>query len=356
MRLLFLLSSLEPAGSETYCVSLAKAWANKHDIFWISDRLHFNQRYTSLPISAKIFPRGIGNVFNVARFIRANNIQLVHSHSRRAHWVASHAAKLTGIVHVTTVHQPPPIHLFSRLQPCLGDATIAVSEEARDRAVHGFAVPASHVHLIRNGITIPPSPAPRPPSSLSTILLLGRLTGGRWQAYQFFLDVLKRLAPQLPAAHYQVAGRIPEEQRAFIHHQVLEANSRIRPSSLEVVDWTPDLPSLINNADVVIGAGRSALESMAVEKPVIVLGERGVLGLCQPDLWRRCQQTNFSDHQEQKEFYPARLELALRQVLDPKADWAAWGKWGRQQVIRDYNIDDIAPHVEAVYNACICRS
>src|SRR5688500_17696581 len=67
MKILFLLSSLEPAGSETYALSLSRAWAGKHETFWISDRLHFGQTYQSLPISKKIFPGGILNVLKVSR-------------------------------------------------------------------------------------------------------------------------------------------------------------------------------------------------------------------------------------------------------------------------------------------------
>src|SRR5437016_11396962 len=110
MKILFLLSSLEPAGSETYCVALANAWQGKHEVFWISDRLHYGQTYQPMPISRKAFPMGIINTWRVASFIRAHRIDIVHSHSRRAHWVAAQAAKLTGIAHVVTVHQPLPMH------------------------------------------------------------------------------------------------------------------------------------------------------------------------------------------------------------------------------------------------------
>src|SRR5882672_2350493 len=101
MKILFLLSCLEPAGSETYCVSLAQAWKGKHEIFWISDRLHNGQAYESMPIHGKAFPAGIINTWRVASYIRDHKIQLVHSHSRRAQWVAAQAAKLTHIPHVT---------------------------------------------------------------------------------------------------------------------------------------------------------------------------------------------------------------------------------------------------------------
>jgi len=357
MNILFLLSSLEPAGSETYCLSLARAWENKHTVHWISDQLHFGQRYTAWPISRKIFPHGIRNILRVTRFIRENRIDLVHSHSRRSHWVASHASRFTGIPHVTTIHQPPPVHFFSKLEPCMGDVAIAVSETARDHVIKYFRVKPERVHLIRNGISIPAplpphTPTPIPPHS-PTVLLLGRLSGHRWEAYQFLLQVLERTAAQLPAAKYLISGRIPEDRRAFIDSQIADVNRIIAPSSLELAGWTSDLPELIRSVDIVIGAGRSALESLALEKPVIVLGERAVLGLCGPDNWNDCLRTNLGDHHPTRDFFPARLELALRDALNPSLDRAALGRWGRDQVIRDYNLDHVASRVERIYENLI---
>src|SRR5687767_7442808 len=107
MKVLFLLSCLEPAGSETYCLALAKAWGPRHQVFWISDRLHFGQDYQSYPIHQKAFPGGVQNTWRVLNYVREHRIQLIHSHSRRAHWVAAQVAALAKIPHVTTIHQPP---------------------------------------------------------------------------------------------------------------------------------------------------------------------------------------------------------------------------------------------------------
>src|SRR5438105_2308460 len=105
MNILFLLSCLEPAGSETYCVALAKAWGSRHSVFWISDRLHYGQEYLSLPISRKAFPGGFFNTWKVAGFVRRNQIDLIHSHSRRARWVAAQVSAITQVPHVATIHQ-----------------------------------------------------------------------------------------------------------------------------------------------------------------------------------------------------------------------------------------------------------
>jgi len=354
MKILFLLSCLEPAGSETYCVSLAQVWRGRHEIFWISDRLHAGQAYQAMPISAKAVPVGLINTWRVASFIRAHQIQVIHSHSRRAHWVAAQAARWAGIPHVATIHQPLPVHFFSKLFPCLGDQTIAIDEVIVDRLRKDFGRPADRLHLIRNGINLTEStPSMRQAPNLKEILIIGRLTGGRWRAFQFILESLERLAKTLPPARYKIVGRIPDERRAALVNQLSITGSRIAPSTIETLGFVKDLPILIRNSDAAIAAGRSALECLAQGRPVLFLGEGGVLGTCRPDLWPQALRTNFGDHLEPKDFNPARFEAGLRELLTPRTDQAEVNLWARSQLEKYFDASKIAAQVESVYQRAL---
>lgn len=354
MRILFLLSCLEPAGSETYCSSLAETWRGKHEVFWISDRLHNGQTYQSMPIHAKAFPRGVINTFRVTSFIRKNRIEIIHSHSRRAHWVAAQAAKLTGIPHITTIHQPLPVHFFSKLFPCLGDQTIGIDEVITDHVRQQFGQPAEKVHLIRNGIDIRAiTPSLRQTPNVRQVLLIGRLSGGRWKAFQFFLDVLERATRGLPPAHYKIVGQIPDERREALIRQLSIVTSRIAPSTIATLGYVNDLATLIRNSDGVIAAGRSALESLAQGKPVILLGEGGVLGLCRPEIWTTALRTNMGDHLEPKDFNAIKMEAALRDLLSSRSTLQDLSQWSRAQIEKYFNLQAIAAQVETVYQRAL---
>lgn len=354
MKILFLLSSLEPAGSETYCTALADQWGSRHEIHWISDRLHFGQTYTSMPISHKALPWGQWNVVRVAGYVKRHGIQVIHSHSRRAHWTAAQAAFWTGAAHVTTVHQPLPVHIFSRLFPCFGDMTIAIDEAVADHLLRRFHLPPKRVRLVRNGISLSQfSPSLRDNPGQKKILIIGRLSGGRWEPLQFFLKTLESVSRQLPPALYQIVGRIPDDRQAGLQRQLALLNSRIAPSRVDVLGFIQDLAVAIRNADAVIGAGRSALESLANARPVILLGEGGTLGLCEPASWRTAMHTNMGDHLSPKQFNPAILEAALRRLLSLQGATAELARWGRAQVEQHYNLAVVAQQVERVYEAVI---
>jgi len=354
VRILFLLSCLEPAGSEAYCASLAQAWSGRHDVFWISDQLHGGQAYTAMPIHRKAIPFGLINTWRVAAFIRKHRIQLVHSHSRRAHWVSAQAAWLAGIPHVTTIHQPLPIHFFSTLFPCLGHQTIAIDEAVADHLRTAYAQPADRIHLIRNGINLTDSvPSVRQTPKLKQILIIGRLSGGRWRAFQFVLENLERLAGTLPPASYKIVGQIPNERRAALVNQLSIVGSRIAPSTIETLGFVKDLPILIRNSDAAMAAGRSALECLAQGRPVLLLGEGGALGLCRPELWPLALRTNFGDHLEPKDFNAARFEAGLRELLTARADQAETNRWVRSQLEKDFDVGHVATQVEAVYRRAL---
>lgn len=351
MRILFLLSCLEPAGSETYCVSLADTWRGKHDIFWISDQLFHGQTYQAMPISLKAFPGGIFNTWRVISYIRKHRIELIHSHSRRAHWVAAQAAHRTGIPHVTTVHQPLPVHFFSKRYPCLGDQTIAIDEAIVDHLRRHFAWPKEKIHLIRNGINLSRTvPVIRQTPNVKQVLLIGRLSGGRWPAFLFFLDTLVRVARTLPPAQYKIVGQVPYEHREEYIRRLSIAGSQLAPSVIESLGYVKDLASLIRNSDAAICAGRSALECIAYGRPVVFMGEGGVLGLCSRDIWPMALRTNMGDHVDPKDFSAAKLESSLRELLSPRVNQQEQMSWARAQLEREYDLQKVAAQVDAVYN------
>ncbi len=354
MRVLFLLSCLEAAGSETYCLSLADTWKSRHDVFWISDQVHYGQKNNPMPIHMKAFPMGVVNTWRVANFIKENKIEIVHSHSRRANWVAAQAASIARIPHVATVHQPMPVHFFSTAFPCLGDETIAIDEAIVDHLKRDFGVQPGKIHLIRNGVDLSRHiPTQRPSTAVKQLLLIGRLSGGRWKVFQTFLEVLERYASLLPPAHYKVVGQIPLHRREEVAHRISVVNSKISPSTIQSMGHVQDLELLVRNSDGAIGAGRSALECLAISRPVILMGEGGILGLCKPEIWPHALRTNLGDHLEIKDFNLTKLERGLREMLGLRTDQQEVGRLSRAFVEQYYDLKQVASQVEAVYRKAL---
>ena len=138
-------------------------------------------------------------------------------------------------------------------------------------------------------------------------------------------------------------------------NQLSIVNSKIAPSTIATLGYVRDLRGLIRNSDAAIAAGRSALECLAQGRPVVLLGEGGVLGLCQPNVWPAALRSNFGDHLEPKNFDPAELEAALRALLRPRQDPQELSRWARSQIEKDFDIRTIASQVEAIYQKALRR-
>ena len=188
------------------------------------------------------------------------------------------------------------------------------------------------------------------------VLLIGRLSGGRWKAFQFFLEVLQRTAKSLPPAHYKIVGQIPDERRDALIRQLSIVSSKIAPSTIATLGYVKELDVLIRNSDAVIGSGRSSLESLAQGRPVILLGEGGVLGLCRPEIWANALRTNMGDHLEPKDFNAPKMESALRELLSSRGDQQELSRWSRAQVEKYFNLQTVASQIEAVYQKALRAS
>jgi glycosyltransferase involved in cell wall biosynthesis len=152
-----------------------------------------------------------------------------------------------------------------------------------------------------------------------------------------------------------VVGRLPEERRAALVRELSSLNAEIAPSRVEVLGHVNDLAVTLRNCDGAIGAGRSALEALAGGRPVVLMGEGALLGLCTPETWPEALRTNLGDHTKEKDFQPALLETALRELLaaGSRQDLLSWG---RGQVEKYYDAGRVAADVEKTYRWLLSRS
>ncbi len=175
-----------------------------------------------------------------------------------------------------------------------------------------------------------------------------------------FMDALERLAPMLPPAHYKIVGQIPLEHRREVSDRLMAIRGKIAPSTVESMGYVRDLELLVRNSDGAIAAGRSALECMALGRPVVLMGEKGILGLCKPELWRLALQSNMGDHLDTHHFDISKLDRGLREILSLRTEHQELSRQSRLFVEKYYDLRQVASDVEAIYqkaiNACTSRS
>ncbi len=177
--------------------------------------------------------------------------------------------------------------------------------------------------------------------SKPTVLIVGRLSGPKNEVLLTFLRASAPLvAQEIKGVRFQiVGGPIGDEHR--------QLEKRFPVAHFE--GHQQDLKPFYQKADVVVGAGRVALEAMALKRPVVALGEKMYVGPLFPENIETAEKTNFGDCFEKEAFDWDQTAKDLIQLLKNGMKRNQAAKAGFQLVHSKYNMKKIFPATEELY-------
>ena len=338
MRILHLLSQTHLTGAEVYAAQLCREQLAEGDQCWIvSDTLSIEvpgADYIPMGIDNRRYLNRLRNIIKVVRLCRQQRIDVIHAHSRAASWVANLASKWAGVGYVSTVHGRQKVHKSSSGWNIYGKNIIAVCDHIADHLHRELNIPDSTIRVVRNGLaaveSLPSAAMTLPDSPL--VVWVGRLTGPKG-------EIAHRLA-------FEIAAKFPKARFRFVGGPALPESWPQSPANVEFTGQADDVSVHYREANLVIGAGRVALEAMQYNKPVMAIGECCYIGLLTEQTMPQAKATNFGDC-----FDPAYLDWTqLEQDLDAflsggsVLDTACY-----QQALADYAIDHVSQQVGIVY-------
>jgi peptidoglycan/xylan/chitin deacetylase (PgdA/CDA1 family) len=240
---------------------------------------------------------------------------------------------------VTTVHGRQPIHGSRRWFRAFGARAIAVCEAVRDQLADVLGVPAEQVVVIRNGIDPgafpligikPPRHARKP-----RVAIVGRLTGPKGELCRRLLsDVL-----DLDALEVRV-----------VTGSVLPTDFQTFSDQVTFVQDQSVVAEEIAQADLVIGAGRVAVEALFTGTPVFAVGETRHIGLVSSENLEAAMASNFGDvggGELAMDFQQIRQELSSL-LSGPNALPPVSAEL-HSKVLAAYSLEVVATKVEEIY-------
>ncbi len=345
------LSQLEVTGAEVYAVTVGNELSKRgHKIVYASDTL-------SKPIVGKYVPvafhkrapqHRLWNLFKLIWIINRENIQLVHAHSRAAGWVSFIACKLTKTPMITTVHGRQPVHSSRKFFPAFGYAALAVAEEIREQVVSCLEIPQDKVLVLRNAVDINKFRyTPLENSTLRPIVsIIGRLTGPKGElCHELLGKTLSDLITNNRIEIRIVTSSPPPE--IFIKYKKFIRN----PNA------SRDIHEEIKASHLIIGAGRVAIESLLIGRPVFAIGEAKSIGLITAANVDEAMRSNFGD------IGPKVLDInfdAVKKQLENLVNFLAENDAAairnaidqptvRTKIEREYNLSEIVGRLEDIY-------
>lgn len=305
-------------------------------------------------------------VLRLSRWLRKENIQIVHTHNPVPHFHGIAAALLAGVpVRVHTKHgrnypnNPRRVFLY-RLLSRFTDMIIPVSDNARDVALHVEKVAPVKVRRIWNGVdTGRYAPADRfqvsdvacqataqnaeAPGSF-TIGTVARLSPEKDQGTM--LEALALVHKQLPHARLVLVGDGPSRAG-------LEEKARALGITCQVdfLGMRSDISTQLSKFDIFTlssiteGISMTILEAMACQVPIVATDVGGNREIVQPP---QCGL-----------IVPARdpqaLAAAYLELLQNPSRRAEMGVAGRQRVLAHFSLEAMAGQYAALYRELLAH-
>lgn len=287
MNILMALSQLEITGAEVYATTIAdELIARGNKVFIVSDTLTVPTKaeYIKLEFNKRSLGKRINHVKTLYKFIKDNDIHIVHAHSRASSWSCQLACKLAGIPLITTTHGRQPVHFSRKLIKAFGDYSIAVCENIKKHMVDDIGFAENKISVITNPINFEEIEIDALSRDKKIISIIGRLSGPKGDvAY----DLLEILTDENILKDFKV--------RIIGGKEVPERFLKFKDKGIDFIGYISDLQAKMKESDIIIGAGRVAFEAMLNEVSVIAVGETEYMGAINKGTLSKSLASNFGD-------------------------------------------------------------
>ncbi|MGI4862677.1 MAG: polysaccharide deacetylase family protein [Janthinobacterium lividum] len=354
MRILHVLSANFFAGSVAYAVALAEAHRRQgHQVWLASDAAVLPTMATvvQLPISQRKYRQRWHNIQALRKLIKEQAIDVVHAHSRAASWVSYFAVRGLAVPLVSTVHGRQHLHASTSLFDIYGDKVIAICGNLAEHLREEVKMDASKIAVVPNGVAFHAEALAAAPAFSNRMAFIGRFNGPKGErAAALFEHVFPPLLREFPALRVALIGgeleQLPAAGKAALAALQTEFGPRI-----EVVGFTDDVPGWLQQTDLIIGAGRVAIEGLGAGRAVLALGEACYAGRVTAEAYAPAAASNFGDILARQGHEPVEWAEVLHEAR------AFWQQPARvpaalqQRVRADYDLPTIAARVLAVYES-----
>ena len=377
MRILHVLSANFYAGSVAYAVALAEAHHREgHQVWLVSDMaaLPTVAAQVQLPISQRKYGQRLRNIRALRELVRRHSIDVVHAHSRAASWVSYFALRGLGVPLVSTVHGRQHLHTSTSLFDIYGQKVIAICENLAQHLREEVKMAPAKIVVVPNGITwelgirkeepagearaataplaAAESAYPIPASQVARLAFIGRFNGPKGERAAVLLQhVFPTLLAEFAQLRVTLIGGELEQLPAAGKTALAQLQSQYG-KRLEVIGFTDDVAGWLGRTDLVIGAGRVAMEALGQGRAVLALGEALYAGPVTLASYPTAAASNFGDISAQQQpaasFDPAPVLADARAFLaQPYRVAPALAA----RVRHDYDLARVARRVLGVYES-----
>ena len=372
MRVLMATMQLDIGGAETHIVELSKALARRGiEVLVASNGGAYEPelaeagiRHIKVPFHSKN-PLCLRRAYRMLKqIIFENHIDVVHAHARIP-------AFLCGLLHsryhfrfVTTAHWVFTTRFPYNLLTRWGDRSLAVSDDIKAYLTDNYGIVPDHIRVTINGIDLEKFSKDTDYSAVAEefglqpdrtrIIYVSRMDLDRSLAAHKLIEIAEELAREIPALEIVIVGGGNDFEA--VRAEAEAVNSAAGRRLIITTGSRTDINRFAASGDLFIGVSRAALEAMACEKPAIIAGNEGYIGIFDQDKLQAAIDTNFCC----RGCGPTTAERLKTDVLavlkaGPQRQ-AELGAYDRETVRNYYSVDTMADDAIKMYISIIKNS
>ena len=372
MRVLMTTMQLDIGGAETHIVELSKALAHRGvEVIVASNGGAYEAELKEAGIRHIQVPFHSKNPFYMCKayallkqIILENRIDVVHAHARIPAFLCALLHKRYHFRFVTTAHWVFSTRFPYNLLTRWGDRSLAVSDDIKDYLVKNYGIDPEHIRVTINGIDTEKFSKDTDYSAVAgefglspdrtRIVYVSRMDIDRSLAAHKLIEATLDLWKEIPDLEIVIVGggNDLEAIQAEAEAVNVEAGRRL----IITAGSRTDINRFVASGQLFVGVSRAALEAMACEKPAIIAGNEGYIGIFDRDKLQTAIDTNFCC----RGCAPTETERLKQDILTvlqaPPERRAALGAFSRETVKKHYSIDTMVDDALKMYISIIKNS
>lgn len=369
MRVLMTTMKLDIGGAETHIVELSKALSRQGvEVLVASNGGAYEKelaqagiQHIQVPFHSKN-PSAMLQAYRLLKkIILENDIDVVHAHARIPAFLCALLHKRYRFRFVTTAHWVFSTRFPYNLLTRWGDRSLAVSDDIKDYLVNNYGIDPEKIRVTINGIDLEKFSKDTDFSDIkeefslspdkTRIVYVSRMDTDRSLAAHKLIAATPALLEKIPNLEIIIVGG--GNDLASIEAEANAVNDAMGQRIIITTGSRTDINRFVASGDLFIGVSRAALEAMACEKPSIIAGNEGYIGIFDEDKLQVAIDTNFCC----RGCSATETEILTQDILTvlqaPKEEQERLGTFARETVKEYYSVTTMAEDALKMYLSII---
>ncbi len=359
------LMQLNIGGAETHVVELAKELKRQgfnvivtsNGGVYVKELEDAGIKHYRVPLQNKNPINVIKAIAQLRRIIIDEKIDIVHSHARIPSFILGKLHKVMKFPFVTTAHWVFNTKYGLKYITDWGQKCVAVSDDIKTYLMDNYKVPEANIRVTINGIDTGKFSPDTDTSDIraelgigaddTVIVYVSRMDSSRSLAAKHLIDAVPAIDKLAKNLKVIIVGGGDDFDNVKAKAQAV--NDLLSRECVVMTGARTDINKLVATAELFVGVSRAALEAMAAEKPVIIAGNEGYIGLFGEDKLQVGTDTNFCCR-GCGDSSPERIYADIKRYFSmTEEERTALARYGHSLICREYSVERMARDTMTVY-------